>query len=83
MWNKQHQDNLLALEDMYASRIKALEEEVSDVRRENGQFKIENSRIEQELSAQRKVDPLIFVHRMYGNLLILDEHAGSGNYSIC
>lgn len=49
MWNRQHQEHALSIEKLYTSRIKNLEDEISDVRRENEVLRAENSRLETEM----------------------------------
>lgn len=49
MWNRQHQEHVVSIEKLYTSRIKNLEDEISDVRRENEVLRSENSRLETEV----------------------------------
>ena len=55
IWNKQHHEHLIGVEELYNHRIKSIEDEVVDVKRENDQLRIENSRLEQELISQHAV----------------------------
>ena len=43
------------VEDLYSSRIKTLENEVNETKKENEQLRIENNKIEDELVLQKKV----------------------------
>lgn len=49
MWNRQHQEHVVSIEKLYTSRIKNLEDEISDVRRENEELRSENNRLETEM----------------------------------
>lgn len=72
VWNKQHHEDLLNMEQLYSSRIKSLEDEVLDTKRENEQFRVENSRLETELiSQQRVILPLVLlVYNCYFAIII-------------
>jgi regulator of replication initiation timing len=48
-WNKQHQDHLLSMENLYTKRINTFVSEVGDLKLENEQLRTEITRLENEL----------------------------------
>ena len=48
-WNKQHQDHILSMENMYTKRINTLVTEVGDLKLDTEQLRTENTRLENEM----------------------------------
>jgi chromosome segregation ATPase len=48
-WNKQHQEHILSVENMYSKRINTMVTEIGDLKLENEQLRTETTRLENEL----------------------------------
>lgn len=48
-WNKQHQEHILSVENMYSKRINTMVTEIGDLKLDNEQLRTETTRLENEL----------------------------------
>ncbi|KAL3123881.1 hypothetical protein niasHT_009124 [Heterodera trifolii] len=58
-WTQQHKEQMISMEKLCSSRVKAMESECADVRAENEQLRAENNRLGQELQCQQRMSAQI------------------------